>query len=131
MPEAYGWSEGTVSIFTAGTAVSATIAYCENTNANISWGWDNKATLSGAYRDVLTGQRMDVTIQAIYTNTKTFQRMALSATAVHMKFNHSSVNGTAGFWGFSGRIDAMPIVGGAGENYKFSLRAHFNNFSAF
>ncbi len=131
MPEAYSWPEGSLSLFTGGTAVSALISYAENSTVNLVWGWDNKPTLSGVYRDVLTGKRIDVTIGALYT-VKTIQRIADSATAVHMKFMHSSiVNSTAGLWGFSGRIDRLSYAGNDGEVYKYTMALHFNQWSAF
>jgi hypothetical protein len=57
--------------------------------------------------------------------------MAESATAIHFKFIHSGVNGTAGMFLYSGRVDNLSIQGAEGQIYTYSMRAHFNNWSAF
>ena len=131
MPEAYAWPEGSVSIYTGAGATSAVVAYAQNSNLALTRGWMNQVTLGGAYSDHLTGQRADVSLGAVYTFDKTLQKLHESATAVHMKLMHSSINGSAGFILYSGRIDSFQYAGTEENPYTYTLAAHFNAWSAF
>lgn len=131
MPEAYAWPDGQAALHTGAGATSAVVGYAQQTQVTLTWGWLNHGTLGTAYYDHLTGQRAEVTIAALYTFDKTVKLMAQSATAVHLKLIHSGVNGSAGFWLWSGRIDSMDFAGSQDNPYTWSLRAHFNQWSAF
>lgn len=118
-------------LFTGSLAASAVVAYAENTQITPAYGWDNRPAADGTYYDHKTGQRCDVTIQAVYTVDKTIIKMMESATAMHMKFMHSGVNGTAGHWLYSGRVDNYQVGGKPGQAYMYNIKAHFNVWSAF
>lgn len=131
MPEAFSWSEGYVYLYTGSLAASALVALAENTQATFAYGWDNRAAANGTYGDHLTGQRCDVNIGAAYVMDMTTIRMMQSATAVHMKFLHSGVNGSGGHWLYSGRIDNYSINGRKADVYKLSIKGHWNLWSAY
>ena len=132
MPESFSWMEGAAWYSTGVPFVtSGLFAYCENTQVVEQWGWVYTPAANGAYRDHLTGQRADVTIQAAYTFNMTIARVAESATALHMKFLHNTINGSAGLNLYSGRIDTQTFIGQRAGVYQFSLRAHFGSWSAF
>lgn len=132
MPEAFSWPEGSLSLSTGVPfATSALIAYCENTNLTEKWGWNNIPAASGNYSDTLTGQRADVTFGAVFTFDKTALRMAQAATAVHMKLNHNTINGSAGVYLYSGRIDSLTLQGQAAGVYHYTMQAHFNVWTAY
>lgn len=133
MPEAFSWNEGQAVIWT-GNAVpisSAIVAYAKSVNGNHQWGWDNRVAANGQYRDHLTGQRADVSVGAFYTYDTRILRMIESATAMHLKLYHSSVNGSAGYLYYSGRFDSLNLVGGDGQVFEFTLQYHANSWSAF
>lgn len=131
MPEVFGWPEGYVYLYTGNLAASALIALAENTQTTFAYGYDNRVAANGVYADHLTGRRCDVTIGAMYTMDITTIRMMQSATAVHMKFLHSGLNGSAGHWLYSGRIDNYAINGRKADTYKLSIKGHFNVWSAY
>lgn len=131
MPEVYSFPEGTVSLYTGAAATSALMAYCQDTTVTLVWGWDNRPAAGGNYYDQLTGRRADVTVNLHLTTDEVIQRMTQSATAVHMKFNHSSVGGTGGYWLYSGRIDRLQFQGQQGGVFSYTLAAHFNRWSGF
>lgn len=131
MPEIYVWPEGTVSIYTGTGATSAVVAFAQQSQASRSWGWLNSVTVGGIYADHLTGKRVNVSIRALHTYDGTVAKMAESATAIHMKFTHSGVNGSAGVFLYSGRIDALNYAGTEENPYTWDLQAHFNQWSAF
>jgi len=118
-------------LYTGAGAASAVVAYAQQTQVSITWGWLNHGTLGTAYYDHLTGKRADVSIGAVYTFDKTIKRMAESATAIHLKLMHSGLNGSAGYFLYSGRIDSLEYAGTEESPYTYSLRAHFNQWSAF
>lgn len=131
MPEAIGWPEGYVYLYSGSLAASALVALAENTQITFAYGWDNRPAAGGIYYDHLTGQRADVTIGATYMLDITTIKMMQSATALHMKFLHSGINGSAGHWLYSGRIDNYAINGRKGDVYKLSIKGHFNVWTAF
>ncbi len=132
MPEVYSFPEGTIHVWTGLANASGTpIAYCENTQIQPMWGWDNVPSLSGVYRDHLTGLSITMNINAGWTFDKKLAAMAGSATAVHAKFMASSVNGSGGYIMYSGRIDNLSFNGGQAGTFQFALAYHANIFSAF
>ncbi len=131
MPEAYAWPEGTIAIYTGNGAASAVVGYAQQSQASRAWGWLNSETVGGVYADHLTGRRVDVSIQAMHTFDSTISKIADAETAIHMKFVHSNVNGSAGIHLYSGRVDSLDWVGSEGSPYTWALKAHFNAWSAF
>lgn len=132
MPEAYGFPEGVLHLYTGTTAQSGTpIAYVQNGNVTFTRGWQSEPSVSGVYRDHLTGLAAQLNAGVCYTFDKTIQRMFESATAVHAKWMHSSVNGTGGYFLMSGRIDSLAYNGAQGGFLQYSLAMHANIWSAF
>lgn len=131
MPEAYVWPEGQIYIWTGTATASAVVSFAENSNLQVAYGWDNRPNLSGTYRDHLTGKRADLSIAALYTIDGTIQRMADSATAVHIKLIHNTINGSAGFFLYSGRLDNIAYQGDNAAPYKYALQYHANVWSGF
>lgn len=131
MPESFAWPEGQIAIYTGNGAASAVVAYAQQSQASRAWGWMNTETVGGVYDDHLTGKRMNVSIEAMHTFDGTIAKIAESATAVHMKFIHNNVNGSAGYFLYSGRIDSLEYAGSEGSPYKWTMQAHFNQWSAF
>ena len=133
MAEAFSWMDGLLYIYTGAAApsTSALIAYAQNSRGNFAYGWDNRAAANGTYRDHKTGQRVDLFINAIYTNDTTITKITESATAVHFKLMQSHAIGSAGYFLYSGRIDAIQYQGSDKNPFVYSLNAHFNAWSAF
>lgn len=133
MTEAFAWPEGNIYIYTgnATPSTSAVFAHAQNMRAPFEVGWDNRANASGTYYDHKTGQRVNVSIGAIYTVNSTLAKIFASATAVHMKFIHSNLAGSGGFFLYSGRIDSLQYAGSDKTPYTYTLQAHFNAWSAY
>ncbi len=129
--EAYSWMEGEIWLWTGEAAASAEPQYAQSLNFSVSHLWDNRKAASGNYFNVKSGQRADVTIGGLLTQHFTVPKMFESGTAVHMKLMQSSVNGTAGYILYSGRIDS--IQQGAGNNgvFQATLAYHANDWTAF
>ena len=132
MPEVYSFPEGTLHLWTgAANASGNPIAYVQNANAVPTWGWQPEPSISGVYRDHKTGLSISLNAGIAWTFDKTIMKIAESATAVHAKIMNSSVNGSAGYLMYSGRIDSLPYQGAQGGFFQYSLVAHFNIWSAF
>lgn len=127
--EAFVWTEGQLVIWTGIGAASAVVAYAQNNSLNIQYGFVNREQMSGGYYDYSTGQRADLSVGAVMCFDGALRRLADSRTALHMKFINSSVNGTAGYNLWSGRIDSLNFNGSEAAPYTFTLAAHFNSFS--
>ena len=130
--ETYSWNEGSIAFWTGSATASAVIAYATNSDLSLVRGWENRRTLSGNYYDLLTGQRADLMVGAVYTSDLTLARMVESATAVHVRLTHTNaVNGSAGFLLYSGRIDALRYAGSEAAPYTYQLTYHANQWSAY
>lgn len=131
MAEAYAWPEGQIAFWTGTATASAVIAYAQNSDLSLAYGWENRRTLSGSYYDLATGQRADLSVGAVYTSDATLYRMVASATAVHERIvQYNVVNGSAGFVLYSGRVDAMRFAGTEAAPYTYQLTYHANAWSA-
>lgn len=129
--EAYSWNEGQIYAWTGSATASAVIAFARDMQLSMQWGIDNVSTISGTYHDRVTGQRADLSIGALFTFNATIGRMVQSATAMHMKLLHSSINGSAGFVLWSGRVDALSLVGSDDNVLQYTVQHHANRWSAF
>lgn len=129
--EAFVWPEGQVSLYTGNLATSAVIAFAQNTRMGFAKGFVNAETLAGTYYDYKTGQRVDVTIGAVWCFDNTIARLFDSGTAVHMKIINSGVNGSAGYMLYSGCIDSLPYDGTENAPFKYTLTYHANVWSGF
>lgn len=132
MPEVYGWPEGLIYVYTGVTAQSGQpVAYAEQVQANFLVQWSNDPSMSGTYRDHKVGQRVDYSHGALYTFDQRLRQIFDLQTAVHVKLLHSSVNGTAGYFLFSGRLDGLNFNGSQGNPFRYTLAGHANQWSAF
>lgn len=131
MAETLNWGEGQVYIFT-GTA-SAIVAYAQDLNATMVYGWDNRQLVAGTYLDIMTGQRVDLSIRQLYAPDATLQRLAASTAQVnvHLKHSASGGGGSAGIYLYSGRIDQINLAGSENNPYVFGLNYHANLWSAY
>jgi hypothetical protein len=132
MAETFVWPEGAIYLWTGTATASAIPAYAEYVQGTFMRGWENYATLDGVWHNVQTGQRADITLGTLYTmDNEVIRAMEGTATAVHMELRQSSINGTAGYVLYSGRIDMMALAGREGDTFKFSLSYHANEWSAY
>lgn len=131
MPEAYAFPEGQVHLWTGTATASAIVAFAQNTQAQIAYGWLEHQSVDGAYARHQTGQSVDVTFGALYTYDSTIVRMVLSATAMHLHLIQSSVNGSAGLFCYSGHVSGLAFAGNDGQPYAYTLTYHGTEFSAY
>lgn len=129
--EAFSWREGTCYFWTATATASAVPAYIQNTKLAFSKGFTNRVQGDGSYWDHLTGQRVDVSIGAMFAPNDTVARWFDSGVMINARFNHSGVNGSAGFSLWSGRIDRADYDGTEKTPYRYSVSMHFNVWSAY
>lgn len=130
--EAFSWAEGSISLWTGSATASAVVAFAQTNDLTLAHGWNNYQTLDGSYHDSFTGQRADLSVGAVYTSDLTLARMVASATAVHVRLNHSNaVNGSAGYLLYSGRVDMLRYAGSEAAPYTYQLMYHANRWSAY
>lgn len=129
--EVYSHREGALLVWT-GTSNPYTAAYVQNVREQRVRGWQNIGpTIGGTYTDHLTGQIATLSTQAGWTHDRTLEKIYESATAVHFHIYQSGVNGTAGIYYYSGRIDSVSINGGDGGLLGLALTYHANAWSAY
>lgn len=131
--EAFTWNEGSISLWTgaASPSTSAVVGYARNLQGLFAWGYDEHESVDGVYARHLTGMSVDVTIAAVYTYDSTLMRMAQSGTALHMKLNHSSINGSAGYVLYSGHLTTLALAGDETNPNTYTLTYRGNLWSAY
>jgi hypothetical protein len=129
--ESYSWTEGSIHIWTGNGATSAVVGLATTVDGNLTYGIVNRQVASGGYYDYQTGQRADVRLGALWTYDSTIRKLVASATALHMKVMNSSINGSAGYIYYSGRIDSLSFRGAENGLFSYDIAAHFNVFSGF
>lgn len=132
MSEVYAWPEATIYLWTGSATVSALIGYATDTRAAFDYGVDNFRTLDGVYHNLYTGQRVDVSIGALYTNDlSALQAMAEAKTAIHIHLKHAVNGGSAGRLLYSGTIDTWNLQGYDGRMFQVTVNYHANVWSAY
>lgn len=129
MSETFAWPEGAIYLWT-GTA-SAIPAYVQQVQGTFTQGWDNFATLDGAWHNVLTGARAEITIGALYAVDTALRALAAAQTGIHLHLTQSALGASAGYLLYSGCIDRVTLAGREGEVYRFSVDYHANDWSAY
>ena len=129
--EVYAWPEGEIWLWTGAAAASAAPQFAQSLNFSLAHQWDNRKPASGNYFDVKMGQRAEVTIGGLVSQHFTVPKIFESGTAVHMKLMQSSVNGTAGYILYSGRIDSLQQEASEGGIFRSNLTYHANDWTAF
>lgn len=132
MSESFAWPEGAIYLWTGTATASAIPTYAQSIQGSFERGWDNFATLSGGWRNTLTGERADVTIGTLYTVDNAALRAFDAAKAdVHMHIRHDVQGASAGYLLYSGRIDRMSLGGRDDDIYQFTVDYHANVWSAY
>lgn len=132
MAEIYAWPEGALYIWSGAANASGTpAAYVNNATLAVQWQWSNDPRLDGSYRDHLQGKRGNLNATLAYTIGMGLVELAHATATVHFKLQHDGVDGSAGFIGYSGRIDSLNLNGSEGGTYGLSIAAHVNEWSAY
>jgi hypothetical protein len=129
MPEAFSWMEGSAVLYPIG--LTAVAAYAQDTNAVLTWGWNNRRLVTGAYIDVFTGQRADVTIGAAYAPNAGIVSAANVTALSNLHLSHVHAGGSAGLWLYSGQIDRLELIGSENYPYVYRISYHANIWSAY
>lgn len=132
MAETFAWPEGTMYLWTGSATASAVVAYAESVFGTLAYGVDNFRTLDGAYHNLWTGQRADLQVGTMYTtDVLALQRFAAAQTGVHIHLRHSGVQGSAGYFLYSGAINSVTLAGRDGDIFRFALSYQSNVWSAY
>lgn len=132
--EVYSWAEGTLLLYASasGATTGSGIGFAENARLRLTYGWYNYRTLDGAYHDLITGQRADLTIGTLYADRALFALVNASA-AVNARFEGSqpSLGRSALFVLYSGVVDICEIEQANAQNWRAVYGMHANAWSAF
>lgn len=129
--EALSFSEGQLHVWTGShTASGAVIAYCKSVGIAVQDNWQADPAVSGNYRYHIVGQRIDVNASLYWSDSRIATLMA-ARTALHFKMTHSSLGGSAGFLGYSGRIVSLGAQGSEGQLIDQNFAAFAHAWSAF
>jgi len=129
--EAFVWPEAQVSLWTGDGAASAVVGLAQDSNVAFQHGYMNLEMTTARNTDILTGKRVEVGVDALYTVNDSVLTLFQAETAVHMKFTHTGVNGSAGWFLWSGALEALRYNGADAAPFRYSLSYHANTWSAF
>ena len=134
MAETFSWPEGQVYLWT-GSAQKTAVGFAKSTDIALQYGYINQqAGGVSSYYNYLTGQRADITIEALLTNDGGILRIGEARTAVHMKLENkyqTGITGSAGILLWSGVINGFNTNGTEGNAYSFRVSYHANTWSAY
>lgn len=132
MPEVFGWTEGRVHIWTGTATASALIAFMQNMNVNLMHGWDDRQSVEGRYAQHLTGKVATLSFQHLYGTDATLMKVIESATALHVKIDHSSlINGSGGLILYSAVVDSFTLMGSEANPYSWAITLHGHEWSRY
>lgn len=126
----YVWGDGTVKLW-SGAATPTAVHLAQTINIAPVKGILNQQTVNGLYYNAITGQRVDVSINFLFTQDMYWWRLFDGATAVNMQIDHNHARGSAGWFFWSGIIDSIPQAGGEGGAYSMTMNYHSNIWSAY
>lgn len=132
MSETFVWPEGSIHVWTGSATASAVIVYAQAIQGTFTRGWDNFPVLDGTWRDVLTGERADITFNMLYcTNNSAIRTFDAAKTGVHMHLRHTALDASAGVLLYSGRIDMLQLAGSERQSFQNGVTYHANVWSAY
>lgn len=129
--QVYTWPEGQAAIWTGAGSTSALFAYCQNTQVALTYGWVTRQVGDGSYHSYITGQQAQITVAAAYTYSMALWKIAEAHTAIHIKFIHSGIHGTAGYTFYSGQLQTLSYAGTEAAPFTYNLAANFNLWTGF
>jgi len=129
--EALTWREGSIHVWTGSATASAVVAYAQNMNIVPTVGYVNRQSLAGTYTNHETGRFVQFQIGLVASQHWTLFEMFSSGNEVNMHLKHTGVNGSAGLFLYSGRIDAMPLIGQEGTTFQWAMNGHANVWSSY
>ena len=129
--QVYAWPEGQVAIWTGAGASSAVFTYAQNTTVTLTYGWMKRQVGDASYHAHVTGQQAAISVAAARTYSNAIVTMAEAKTAVHMKFIHSGIHGTAGYTFYSGQLLSVTENGSENSPFTYTIAGDFNLWSAF
>ena len=134
MGETFSWPEGAIYAWTGSATSSALLLYAEEIQGAFQRGWENYQTLDGVYHDRHTGQRVDVRVGTLYCRDNSALRAFFDTTAVtvHLHLKHSnSLSESAGYFLYTGVIDALTLDGRKDDLFRYAMSYHSNVWSAY
>lgn len=132
MAEVYSWPEGQIALWTGTATASAMIGYATDLQLVFDRKFINRRTLSGSYYNLESDKLVSVGFGQMMTNSLDVWKIFQSATAVHMRLNHSAYpNGSAGFYLYSGVLTNVTLGGTEGGVYKYNVSYYANEWSGY
>ena len=129
--EAISWREGNIWVWTGSASASAEVAYAVNMNLTPAIGFANRQTMGGKYSNHETGRIVQYQIGLVASQHWTLFKMFSSGAMAHLHFAQSSVNGSAGIYLYSGRINSMPLIGQQGATMQWQMAGYANEWSSY
>lgn len=134
--ETYSFAEGRLYLYASasGAASGSGIAFAEGATLREAYGWREMAGANRRRLRVLTGRRVDLTVDTLYSD-RTLAALAQGTAAVHAKFEGlvtgAGVGKSAVWWLYSGVIDEVQLRQADNQVWRGSYGMHAHDWSAF
>lgn len=130
--EGYAWPEGSLHLWTGShTASGNPVAYVQSVQFTPAYRWEWMPTLSGNYLPHLAGKQATLQFGVLYSVDRRLQTLFEAQTAVHIKFTHQHYSGSAGYVGWSARLDSLTLAGSEAGLFTQRLAGECYAWSAF
>ena len=133
--EVYHFGEGRLYLYASasGTTSGSGIGYAEGATLSFVYGWKDNPRADLNYRRILTGKRVDLSIDTLYADRTTYNLFAASAN-VNAKFEGlitgAGLGKSAQFILYSGVIDNAQFRQQRDQIFAASFTFHANEWSA-
>ena len=134
--EVYHFGEGRLILWASasGTTSGSGVGYVSNSTLSFVLAWKNIPRCDLNYRDILTGRRIDLSIEHLYYD-RTLNTLFNSTAAINAKFEALQTGaglGKSAIWQlYSGVIDNNSISQADGRMFGSQFAIHANIWSAF
>ena len=129
--EAFSWREGNIHVWTGDASASAMVAYAQEISVTAEIYFVNRQSLAGTYTYHETGRLASFQIGTVMSQHWTLFNLFNSGIPAHFHLSHSGVNGSAGMFLHSGRIDRMAFKGRENEMFQWTLEGRANIWSSY
>lgn len=129
--EALAWPEGNIWAWTGSATASAIVVYAQMMQITPTIGFANRQTMGGSYSNHETGRMVQYQVGMAASQHWTLFEMYSSGNEAHLHFTHSGVNGTAGLYLWSGRIQSMSLLGQENGAYQWTMAGYANEWSSY
>lgn len=134
--ETFSFAEGKLFLWASASGAGATgsgIAFCQDSTIRFNYGWIEYRSIDAVYLRFITGQRVDMSIANLLSDTQMW-RLVQASAAINARFEGTVTGGLSrsAIWQlYSGVVEQAQISQAEGTLFRGNYTMHANEWSAF